>query len=570
MKKSITKRRKRMESEELYRSVIEQASEGILLVSINNKKIIEGNAAFNNLLGYSSGEVVNMSLYDIIAEGRETIDLEVDRILREKRDIRLYHRDGSYVYAELSANSITYNDQDTMCLVVHDITERKRFEEQLMFQANHDSLTGLANKGLLEDRLSQATAYQKRKNNILAIMLLDLDRFKVINDTLGHPAGDILLQAVAERLKVSVRSYDTVARLGGDEFVIVVTDVLNTNDVITIAKNILNLFTTPFTLNGQELFVTASIGISVYPFDGDSVEHLLMKADTAMYHCKGQGGNNYQFFAEDMNIKVRDRLTLETSLRKAIDQEELILYYQPKVDLTTGRICGMEALIRWRRADGKLVLPAEFIPLAEETGLIIPIGEWVLRNACRDTRRLLDKGYSGLRVSVNLSGRQFAQQNLVEMLKDALTESGLDPGHLELELTESVLMKDEEGIIKKLCAMKETGVMLSIDDFGTGYSSLSYLKRFPIDEIKIDRSFVQDITNNPDGAAIVNAILAMAHTLKLRVVAEGVETMEQAMFLVEHRCEEMQGYYFSPPLPLEAFEEMLRSGKQLTVASQHI
>lgn len=568
--KLVLVRRKRMESEERYRSVVEQASEGILLVSVNNKKIIEGNAAFNNLLGYSSGEVVNMSLYDIIEEGRETIDLEIDRILREKRDMRLRHRDGSYVYAELSANRITYNDQDTMCLVVHDITERKRFEEQLMYQANHDSLTGLANKSLLEDRLRQATAYQKRKNNILAIMLLDLDRFKVINDTLGHPIGDILLQAVAERLKGSVRGYDTVARLGGDEFVIIVTDVTNTHDVITIAKNILNLFTTPFTLNGQELFVTASIGISVYPFDGDSVEHLLMKADTAMYHCKGQGGNSYQFFAEDMNRKVRDRLTLETSLRKAIEQEELLLYYQPKVDLTTGRICGMEALIRWRRADGKLVSPAEFIPLAEETGLIVPIGEWVLRNACRDNRRLLDKGYSGLRVSVNLSGRQFAQENLVEMLKDALTESSLDPGHLELELTESVLMKDEEGIIKKLCAMKETGVMLSIDDFGTGYSSLSYLKRFPIDEVKIDRSFVKDIANNSDGAAIVNAILAMAHTLKLRVVAEGVETMEQAMFLVERRCEEMQGYYFSPPLPLEAFEEMLRSGKQLTVASQHI
>ena len=254
--KLVLVRRKRMESEERYRSVVEQASEGILLVSVNNKKILEGNAAFNNLLGYSSGEVVNMSLYDIIEEGRETIDLEIGRILREKRDMRLHHRDGSYVYAELSANSITHNDEDTMCLVVHDITERKRFEEQLMFQANHDSLTGLANKSLLEDRLSQATAYQKRKNNILAIMLLDLDRFKVINDTLGHPVGDILLQAVAERLKVSVRSYDTVARLGGDEFVIIVTDVTNTNDVITIAKNILNLFTTPFTLNGQELFVT--------------------------------------------------------------------------------------------------------------------------------------------------------------------------------------------------------------------------------------------------------------------------------------------------------------------------
>ncbi len=393
-------------------------------------------------------------------------------------------------------------------------------------------------------------------------MLLDLDRFKVINDALGHGVGDSLLKLVSERLTSGVRSYDTVARLGGDKFVILVTDVMGINDIITVAKNILNLFAAPFTLNENELFTSTSIGISIFPSDGESVEHLLMKADTAMYYCKGQGGNNYQFFAEEMNRKVKDRLSMETNLRKALEQQEFILYYQPKVDLSTGEICGMEALIRWQQ-DGRMISPAEFIPLAEETGLILPIGEWVFRTACGDGKHLMDMGYPNLHISANLSARQFAQENLVELIKGILDETGLDPMHFELELTESILMKDEEKLIKKLRAIKDTGVRLSIDDFGTGYSSLSYLKRFPIDVLKIDRSFVMEITSNPDGAAIVQTILAMAHTLKLRVVAEGVEKLEELIFLREHGCEEMQGYYFSKPVPLSEFEELLRSGKKL-------
>ena len=401
----------------------------------------------------------------------------------------------------------------------------------------------------------------RKGKNTLAVVLLDLDRFKVINDALGHGVGDSLLKLVSERLTSGVRSYDTVARLGGDKFVILVTDVMGINDIITVAKNILNLFAAPFTLNENELFTSTSIGISIFPSDGESVEHLLMKADTAMYYCKGQGGNNYQFFAEEMNRKVKDRLSMETNLRKALEQQEFILYYQPKVDLSTGdlRNGGIDKMA----AGWRMISPAEFIPLAEETGLILPIGEWVFRTACSDSKRLIDMGYPNLHISANLSARQFAQENLVELIKGILDETGLDPMHFELELTESILMKDEEKLIKKLHAIKDTGVRLSIDDFGTGYSSLSYLKRFPIDVIKIDRSFVMEITSNPDGAAIVQTILAMAHTLKLRVVAEGVEKLEELIFLREHGCEEMQGYYFSKPVPLSEFEELLRSGKKL-------
>lgn len=560
--KLVFVRRKEKESEERYRSVVKQAAEGILMVSLDDKRIIEGNKAFYDLTGYTPKEIADMTLYDITTEERKKVDSEAERILREKREMRLRHKDGSFVEVEMSANQIAYQDTDVLCLLVHDITERKRFEEQLMHQATHDSLTGLANRNLLNDRLTQAIAYQKRKNQIIAVMLLDLDEFKIINDTMGHHTGDILLRGVAERLQKAVRSYDTVARLGGDEFVIIFADMGNIQDIISIAKNILNLFSSPFRLNEHEIVITTSIGISFYPLDGDNIETLLMKADTALYHSKGQGRNNYHFFAAEMNKKVNDRLVIETHLRKAIERGEFLLHYQPKVDLATGKICGMEALIRWQHPESGLVPPLEFIPIAEETGLIIPIGEWCLRTACRQIRQWHDEGYSSLKISVNLSGRQFAQENLVTMVRDVLQETGLSPAYLELELTESILIQNEEKIIKKLNALKEMGILISMDDFGTGYSSLSYLKRFPIGEVKIDRSFIKDVMNNPEDAALVDAILSMARSLKLKTVAEGVETLEQLMFLVEHKCEVMQGYYFSRPLPAESFAALLGAERQ--------
>ncbi len=438
-------------------------------------------------------------------------------------------------------------------------------EEQLMHQATHDALTGLPNQSLLRDRLKLALAFKKRKQRLVAVILLDLDHFKLINDSLGHPIGDLLLKVVAQRLDSSIRSYDTVARLGGDEFVMVINDLADTQDVISVARNILGLFVAPFHLDGHEVFITPSIGVAISPVDGDGVDALLRNADTAMYQAKEQGRNHYQFFAAEMNRNVNDRLAMETSLRWALDREELLLHYQPRVNLTTGCITGMEALLRWQHPVTGLIPPVKFIPLAEQTGLIIPIGAWVLRTACRQCKQWLDQGLAPLQVSVNLSVRQFKQPNLVEMIQDILRETGLDGQYLELELTESLLMENVEEVIRKLQSLKEMGISLSIDDFGTGYSSLSYLRRFPVDELKIDKSFVDDITCNADGATIVTTIIAMAHSLRLKVVAEGVETAEQLAFLIEHQCDELQGYYFSRPLPIEAFTALLKRGERLMV-----
>ncbi|MDD5435350.1 MAG: EAL domain-containing protein, partial [Nitrospira sp.] len=557
--------RKEKESEKRYRSVVEQASEGIVLVTTEEKRIIEGNAAFKKLIGYTGMENGSVTLYDITKGERGTIDKEFERILKGKRELYFKRTDGSFVNVELSANIIAHNDHDVMCLVVHDITERKKFEDQLMHQATHDSITGLANRILLNDRIQQAVAFQRREKHSIAILLIDLDNFKIINDTLGHPAGDLLLNLVATQLKGIIRNYDTVARLGGDEFVIVVSEIRDSKDVISLAKGILDLLLSPFRLNEHEVFITASIGISLFPFDGDTCEALIMKADTAMYHCKAHGRNNYQFFADEMNKKVHDRLSLETKLRRAIEREEFFLNYQPRVDLKSGNICGMEALIRWKQPENGYISPVEFIPIAEETGLITPIGEWVLWTACRQNKIWQEEGLPFLQVSVNLSPRQFMQKNLTKMIRNILLETGLSPVYLELELTEGLLMQNADENILTLNILKEMGVSLSIDDFGTGYSSLSYLKQFPIETVKIDRSFVKDLDSNPDDAAIVRTILAMAQNMRLKAVAEGVETKEQLDFLIRNQCDEIQGYYFSRPLSTESFSELIRSGMHLVL-----
>lgn len=400
-------------------------------------------------------------------------------------------------------------------------------------------------------------------------MMLDLDNFKIINDTLGHTAGDLLLTLVAARLNEKTRKYDTVARIGGDEFVIVISEIVNVQDINKIAKNILSIFFSPFRLNDNEIFINGSVGVAIFPLDGDSCETLLMKADTAMYHCKANGKNNYQFFSEEMNKKVSDRLSLETKLRRAIELDEFTLNYQPRVDLNTGKICGMEALIRWHQPENGYISPEVFIPIAEETGLIIPIGEWVLRTACRHNKQWQENGFQ-LQVSVNLSPRQLPQHNLIEMIQNILIETGLSPDSLELELTEGLLMRHEDNNIQKLNALNGMGISLSIDDFGTGYSSLSYLKQFPIKTIKIDRSFVKDILINPDTAVIVKTILAMAKCMNLRVVAEGVEIREQLAFLLEHQCDEIQGYYFSRPLSAESFTELITSGIRLVPDHENV
>jgi diguanylate cyclase (GGDEF)-like protein/PAS domain S-box-containing protein len=460
-----------------------------------------------------------------------------------------------------------------------DITERKQAEERIDHLANYDSLTGLPNRALFEDRLPQSLSLAQRNHQMLVVMFLDLDRFKIINDTLGHTVGDQLLFGVAERLTRCLRGSDTVARFSGDRFALSLTQISRTEDAVKIAQraenhaveiaqSILDALKSPFNFQGQELYVTASIGISVYPDDGNHPQALLQNAGAALTRVKEQGGNGYQFYAVNMNAKALQQLALENGLRRALEREEFVLYYQPQVDINSRRILAVEALIRWQHPELGLVSPLDFIPLAESNGLIVPIGEWSLRTACAQAKCWQENGLPPLRMSVNLSARQFEQQDLLEMIARVLTETELDPSYLELELTESSIMKNADRTIDTLLRLKEMQIQIAIDDFGSGYSSLSHLKRFPIDRLKIDRSFVQEASTNPTDAAIIMAIITLAQNLRLKVIAEGVETAEQLKFLHLLRCDEIQGYLFSKPLAASALKQLLLEGSSLIVATQ--
>jgi diguanylate cyclase (GGDEF)-like protein len=440
-----------------------------------------------------------------------------------------------------------------------DMTDYKKAQEQVKFLAYYDSLTGLPNRVLFNDRLDLAISHSKRNNQMLSIMFIDLDRFKDINDTMGHTTGDLLLKEVAERLKNAVRDDDTVARMGGDEFALIFTDIDQENHIVRIAENIMSVFTSAFVVNGHEFYITPSAGISIYPNDGQQTELLLKNADMAMYRAKEFGKNNYQFFTSSMNEKAIKRLEMERSLRKALEREEFILYYQPQVDISTGKIVGCEALIRWNNPELGLVSPGEFIPLAEETGLIIPMGEWVLREACNQLKKLHQGGYEGLRMSVNISAKQFEQQDLPGIINDVLLETGIESKYLELEITESTIMKSTDRTTGILERLKGMGIRISIDDFGTGFSSLGYLQRFSADILKIDQSFIRNIPLSSNDEAIVTAIINMAHVLSLNVIAEGVETEEQLTFLKKVKCNEIQGYYISRPLPKAEFMKLLKA-----------
>jgi diguanylate cyclase (GGDEF)-like protein/PAS domain S-box-containing protein len=439
-----------------------------------------------------------------------------------------------------------------------DITERKQDEEHIHFLANHDALTSLPNRAMFNDVLNLAIQNARRYNRNFAVLFIDLDRFKIINDTLGHDAGDKLLQEMGTRLTQTVRSSDVVARLGGDEFVVLVQEVAEPKQVAAVARKILSAFVKPMSIQGQECRVTASIGICMYPSEAQNEQALMKNADIAMYRAKEDGKNNYKFYSEEINIHTFERMALETSLRRGLERNEFFLHYQAKLDLHTQRITGVEALIRWQHPDLGVVPPVQFIPLAEETGLIVPIGKWVLNTACAQNVSWQREGLPPLSMAVNLSARQFADEDLVKDIADALENSGMNPGLLEIELTESMVIQNPERAGKVLAEIKKMGVRLAIDDFGVGYSSLTHLKRFPIDTLKVDRSFIHDLPQNPEDKAICQAIIAMGKSLNLTVVAEGVETLEQQTFLHDHACDEMQGFYFSKPIPGDEFAGLLR------------
>jgi len=450
-------------------------------------------------------------------------------------------------------------------IVFHDVSAARSMSLQMTHSANHDFLTDLPNRMLLNDRLTQAIALACRYRHKLAVLFLDLDSFKHINDSLGHAIGDKLLKAMGERLLATVRKSDTVSRQGGDEFVVVLSPIVRSEDAALSVTKIIAAVIAPYSIDQHDLHVSVSVGISIYPDDGADAEALIQNADNAMYHAKEQGSNTYRFFKEDMNVQAVRRQSLEASLRRALERHEFVLHYQPKINLKSGRITGVEALIRWHHPERGLIPPAEFIPIAESCGLIVPIGRWVLRQACMQARKWQIAALPQIRMAVNISSVEFRDKNFLENLRATLSETGLDSRHLELELTESVLMQHVESTAFVLGQLRALGVHLAVDDFGTGYSSLSYLSKFPINSLKIDKSFVQKINSERDDAPIISAVINMGQSLKQRVIAEGVETLEQLAFLQSRGCEEGQGFYFSCPVVAEEFAKLLETGVSTTV-----
>jgi len=537
--------------------------------------LIEDNPGDARLIGEMIGQAPDASfelhLADRLSRGLER--LAAGEIALVLLDLSLPDSAGLDTFAKVYAESpavpiivLTGNDDQTLALSavkagaqdylvkgrldaelllrsMHYSIERKRYQVQLEHQANYDALTGLPNRSLLHDRLRQAVYAQRTPRNV-AVVFMDLDQFKFVNDSLGHSAGDKLLKAMGERLRAVLRDGDTVGRVGGDEFVLILADQSNEEVIFRALQRISARVAEPIEVDGEELYITCSAGVSLYPQDGLDVDTLLKNADAAMYRAKEHGRNNFQFYTAEMNERVNERLALENALRRGLERRELVLHYQQKVDLKSGAIIGAEALVRWMHPEWGLVRPARFIPLAEETGLIVPLGEWVLHEACRQTRAWLDQGLEPGRVSVNLSARQFRQEGLVRVVSRILEQTRLDPAYLEMELTESMVMHNVESAIATLQGLKSLGVALSVDDFGTGYSSLAYLKDLPIDTLKIDRAFVRDIGAGDEGdeGVLAQAIISLGHALDLKVIAEGVETDAQLRFLRRHGCDQVQGF----------------------------
>jgi diguanylate cyclase (GGDEF)-like protein/PAS domain S-box-containing protein len=553
---------------------IESSFNAILITENKNgeQAIVYVNPAFERITGYSSAEALGRDPRFLCNEDHDQPGLEEIRAAigagrTGHAVLRNYRRDGSLFWNDLYVAPVPdENGRVTHYIgIQNDVTETKRYEDALQFQANYDWLTRLPNRNLLEDRLKQALVHGERYEQLVALAHFNLDNFSLINDSLGRAVGDRVLEEVAHRIAMCVRSLDTVARLSGDEFALVSFDHNNVNSVSAELRRVLDTLSQPFYVDDREIYITCSTGVVLYPPDGENVEELLRNADVAMQRAKKQGKNMLQFYAPDMNTKVSERFDLYSKLRHALERNEFRLHYQPQVELKTGRVVGAEALIRWQSPELGMVSPAQFIPLAEETGFIVPIGAWTVMTACEQNKRWQDAGLTPIRVAVNLSARQFRQEDLVEMVARTLSETGLDASYLELELTESMVMDNPAAAIVKLKALRDMGVQLSIDDFGTGYSSLNYLKRFPVHRLKIDQSFVRDITVDADNAAIAKAVITLGHSLNLKVIAEGVETAEQLAFLRASDCDEKQGYYFCKPVPGDDLRKLLEEGRRLAL-----
>jgi diguanylate cyclase (GGDEF)-like protein/PAS domain S-box-containing protein len=547
------------ENEERYRLLFERNLAGVFRSTLDGR-ILEVNESLARIFGYEREEILKQTSFALYftAEDRHRVMAR----LREQRtlsnvELRMRRKDGTPVWVLENMTLLESADGGVIEGTIIDITERKAAQEQVEYQAYHDVLTGLPNRLLFRDRIGVALAHARRSRRAVAVMFLDLDQFKLVNDTLGHTVGDGLLQAAAERLVSCVRGDDTVARMGGDEFTILLSDLPDTRAAATVAQKVIDSISQPIDVDGHELFITTSIGISIFPDDGMDAETLLKNADRAMYRAKEVGRNNYQFATRAAVEAAAGRLSLERSLHHAFDRKEFVVHYQPMIEVGSRKVLGAEALIRWMNPELGMLSPDEFIPVAEECGLILPIGEWVLRTACEQMQRWRRNGHAELNVAVNLSARQFEQHDLTAMIERILAETGLPPSSLDVEITESTAMQNAELSLAIMTRLKQMGVRISIDDFGTGYSSLSYLKRFPIDTVKIDQNFVRDLAQGSNDGAIISAVISMARALKLRVVAEGVETEEQLNFLRLQHCEAIQGFLYSRPLPADEFEAVL-------------
>jgi diguanylate cyclase (GGDEF)-like protein/PAS domain S-box-containing protein len=562
IKQDITERKRAEKELRLTQFSVEHASENIFWANSQGHFVYVNKAACDSL-GYSREELLSLSVPDLNPRFRKEEDWSTFWEELKRRGSITFEgqntsKQGRVFPAEVTANYLEFDGQEYSFAFVRDITDRKLAEDRVQYLAFYDDLTGLPNRTLLQDRLAKALADARRQKYKIALLFLDLDRFKDINDSLGHSVGDLLLQEVANRLKTWGREQDTVARLAGDEFLIMLTHVKDVSDAAVATERLMDAMTPEFVVQGHSLHVSCSVGISIFPEHGADGETLIKNADAAMYSAKESGRNNFRFFTDDMNAHVIERLTLESSLRRALPEKELFLMYQPQMDIATGKIIGLEALLRWQHPSMGLVPPDKFIRIAENCGLIVPIGEWVLRAACSQARKWQDEGLPAMTVAVNVSAVQFRQEGFCELIGRVLHEAGLAPQYLELELTESLLLANADVTLSVLKELKSMGVTLAIDDFGTGYSSFSYLRQFRVSKLKIDRSFIRDVAVKPDDAAIAAAIISMARSLNLKVIAEGVENEAQMTFLRAHQCDEIQGYYFSKPLTVDKVAAKLR------------